>query len=217
MFCESYRKAMSEAVLLGGRVHWETAAHLAVCAGCQSALANERELIGSIDAALRTKVNLETPPSLLARVRQAASAERRPRKVVYVRALLWPVAVCVVALFVARLHIQGPAPVPPPAVLPANAGLPTVAFGSTNTPTIEPHYRNVLRREREGSQPRTEDERSIGKLLKLARKQPDVVASFVKSSPTDNPIEIQPIEVAELDWKPVVIMPAEEGRSEPNR
>jgi hypothetical protein len=70
MFCESHRKALSEAVLVGGRLPVETEAHLALCAGCREAFADERALLRRIDAGVSSMVVLETPASLIPGVRE---------------------------------------------------------------------------------------------------------------------------------------------------
>jgi hypothetical protein len=85
MFCESYRKALSEAVLFGDRVHGETEAHVATCASCRQALAEERTLLQRIDGGLTSLVVSDLPASLIpevrARIAEGAKSRRARRPV----------------------------------------------------------------------------------------------------------------------------------------
>jgi len=70
MFCESHRRALSEAVLAGGRLPVEAEAHMALCTGCREAFADERALLRRIEAGISSRVVLETPASLIPGVRE---------------------------------------------------------------------------------------------------------------------------------------------------
>ena len=70
MFCESHRKALSEAVLAGGRLPAEAEAHMALCAGCREAFADQRALLRRIDAGVSSMVVSEMPASLIPGVRE---------------------------------------------------------------------------------------------------------------------------------------------------
>jgi hypothetical protein len=69
MFCEPYRKVLSEAALRGEGLSRASEAHLAGCAACRAALADEQALGALIDGGLRTIASAETPASLVPRVR----------------------------------------------------------------------------------------------------------------------------------------------------
>ena len=76
MFCEPYRKTLSKSVLGGEALSHAAEAHLADCAACRRALAEEQALLGSIDTGLRSIANAEGPASLVPRVRaQIAEAQ----------------------------------------------------------------------------------------------------------------------------------------------
>jgi len=74
MFCESYRKALSEAAASAETLPGEITAHLAACDGCRTAFLERRALLSSIDGALRTAANSEVPASLVPRVRAQVSS-----------------------------------------------------------------------------------------------------------------------------------------------
>src|SRR5437899_12214836 len=75
MFCESYRKLLMEAAGSGETLPRELAEHLAGCAYCYAAFANEQALFRSIDGALQAATNTEIPASLLPRVRMQVALD----------------------------------------------------------------------------------------------------------------------------------------------
>jgi hypothetical protein len=72
MSCENYKDALTEAAASGATPQGELRAHLAECASCREAFAQEQSLFAAIDDGLHTSANTEVPPSLLPRVRAAA-------------------------------------------------------------------------------------------------------------------------------------------------
>jgi hypothetical protein len=70
MFCESYRKTLSEAALRDERLPADVQAHLASCASCRESFLDEKAVFGLIEAELRIRTNAEMPASLVPRVRQ---------------------------------------------------------------------------------------------------------------------------------------------------
>jgi predicted anti-sigma-YlaC factor YlaD len=69
MPCEHYKDALIEAAATGARPQGELQAHLASCASCREAFAQEQSLFAAIDFGLNAAANAEVPPSLLPRVR----------------------------------------------------------------------------------------------------------------------------------------------------
>lgn len=69
MPCEHYKDALIEAAASAAPPSEELGAHLAVCASCCEALAQEQSLFAAIDSGLHAAANAEVPPSLLPRVR----------------------------------------------------------------------------------------------------------------------------------------------------
>src|SRR5262249_12624096 len=80
MPCEDYKNALIDAAATGTAPLPEVRAHLAVCASCRAAFAEEQAVFAGIDSSLHSAVNTEVPPSLLPRVRaQLDDAEVAPR------------------------------------------------------------------------------------------------------------------------------------------
>jgi hypothetical protein len=75
MSCESYKEALIQSATLGIESQSELRAHLAACASCRSAYAEEQSLFASIDAGLHKNANAEVPASLLPRVRARLDEE----------------------------------------------------------------------------------------------------------------------------------------------
>jgi len=71
MPCESFQDALIEAVASGAEPQGELRVHLQNCAACQAAFEQEQALFAGMDAGLRAVANAEVPPSLLPRVRAA--------------------------------------------------------------------------------------------------------------------------------------------------
>ena len=86
MFCESWRETLGAAAISGEALPREAQAHLAACASCRAALTDEQQFFALLDSGLRSIANVETPPSLLPKVR-AQIAERPPAKTRWVPAL----------------------------------------------------------------------------------------------------------------------------------
>jgi hypothetical protein len=104
MPCEPYKNALVEAAATGAEPQGELRAHLAACAACRGAFAEEQSLFSSIDASLHATANVEMPPSLLPRVRarldQAAAPQSR-----WIPA--WAAVAASVALFIGFLSFRG--------------------------------------------------------------------------------------------------------------
>ena len=103
MPCEHYQNALIEAAATGFEPKGELRAHLAACAACRTAFAQEQSLFFSVDEGLRAVANPEVPASLLPRVRARLADETAPiRSWGFPSFVLAGAAVMVVALLVAR-------------------------------------------------------------------------------------------------------------------
>ena len=69
MPCEHYKDALIEAAATGTEPQGKLRAHVAECASCRKAFAQEQSLFAAIDDGLYTAANTEVPPSLLPRIR----------------------------------------------------------------------------------------------------------------------------------------------------
>jgi hypothetical protein len=113
MPCEHYQDALVEAAASGTAPQGELRAHLAGCAACHIAFAQEQSVFSSMDEGLRVAANAEVPASLLVRVRARLADEPAPiRSWRFPSLVLAGAAVMVVALLVAHTvwhtHIELP-------------------------------------------------------------------------------------------------------------
>ena len=79
MPCEEYKDALVEAAAAGAEPRGELRAHLQTCAACQAALAEEQALFLAIDDGLHVAANAEVPASLFPRVRASLDMELEAR------------------------------------------------------------------------------------------------------------------------------------------
>jgi len=226
MFCESYRKALSEVVLLGIRVHGETAAHLGMCASCRETLAEERALLQRIDGGLTSLVVSDAPASLIpavrARIADGAKSRRAWSVLAYVTAA---VAIGAAAI---SFSLRSKAP---QVKLETAIAEPSSAVTSQATSSL---VEKVLSYERSSQSRLIVTHRRASPDSWAARKtRPDVLVSaddqlglqrYAASLRTvarrnaatlgeaSGP-EIKPLEIAELDLKRLSIEPLESGDS----
>jgi len=100
MFCEPYRKALSEAALAGERASGEAAAHLDHCAGCRRDFAQERALVQRIDAALGSLAAADVPASLVPGVRARIAAGTGSPAAFWLRASFLPGAAALAVVLI---------------------------------------------------------------------------------------------------------------------
>ena len=115
MPCEHYQDALIDAAASGTAPQGELRAHLACCAACRTAFAQEQSLFSSMDEGLRAGANAEVPTSLLPRIRARLTDEPVPiRNWRFPSFVLAGAAAMVVALLIARTtwhsNIEQPAP-----------------------------------------------------------------------------------------------------------
>jgi hypothetical protein len=79
--CEDYRVSLMDAAAADSAPSHELSSHLVACASCRTAFSEEKQLFAAIDIGLRVTANAEMPPSFLPRVRArlevVPEAERR--------------------------------------------------------------------------------------------------------------------------------------------
>ncbi len=80
MPCEHYQDALVEAAASSAAPQGELRAHLAACAACRTAFAQEQSLFSSMDEGLRAAANAEVPASLLPRFRARLADEAAPHR-----------------------------------------------------------------------------------------------------------------------------------------
>lgn len=103
MPCEHYQDALIGTAASCSEPQGELRAHLAGCAACRTAFAQEQSLFSSMDESLRAAANAEVPASLLPRVRARLADERVPIRSWRAPSLVFVAAAAmVVALLIAR-------------------------------------------------------------------------------------------------------------------
>ena len=226
MFCESYRKALSEAAASGERLPRELQLHLAGCGACDSAFTEEQRLFASIDSAMSAAVNVEVPASLLPRVRQrvAAVPERAPWREflpVFASAL---VVACVFAVSFSHRRNPVPGPSKTPNVAVARVGSSSAEHAVVEPPVIAKSpvrsqsvkLRTGAIRERRlpsvevlvSSDERNGFERYVSG---LRDRTPFLFAGVAAKGDTE--FKIPPLEINEIDVVQLAIEPLETGES----
>lgn len=222
MFCESHRKALSEAALVGGRLPARMEAHLALCAGCREAFADEQALTRQIDAAVRCVVDSETPASLIPGVREriAGLAESRSG---WRLLLAYATAALVAGVIAISLGTRGKGPRAPletPRASTWPVGEAPVAVEGARRAKAPENFVVARPRpaagrlERRSRRPEVllsgDDQLGLDKYIASFR----VTAGGSKAALNEETgPEIKPIEIAELDTKRLSIEPLESGHS----
>jgi hypothetical protein len=226
MFCESYRKALSEAAATGGPLPRALETHLAECGGCASDFAAEQRLFASIDYAMSAAVNVEVPASLLPRVREQVASVRvawRGFVPVFATGLA---LVCAFAVSVA--HRRHPVPdasssgsvTVAPAVSSAAEHAASLSPAVAGPPALQPAPRKgtaVVPQASLHSEPEVlvSSDEQLGferYAARLRARAPEFSARAVVIS--DAAFNIQPLEIAEIDLRQLTIEPLDGG--EPN-
>ena len=219
--CEDYRSRLIDTVVADSVPSSELRSHLDVCASCRTAFDEEKQLFAAIDTGLRAAANAEVPPSFLPRVgtrlENAQASDRR-----WTPFLIFAAASVAIALtlFVAsrpRSAMENSetshkfsAPsreTPETPVREASEKPSPVASGG-------PHdslQRRISKRGRSGASTQLEvlvppDEReALARFIDSQQKRGVVAIALVvsTSSKKDEPMTVEPLEIAELEVKPL--------------
>lgn len=218
MFCEPYRKKLSEVVACGGDQPAELLAHIEECTACRQVFAAERSLFESIEAQLRISANADVPVSFVRRVRAEVSI--MPPSVGWRRPAAALVTASVGLAFVWWLGLQQTGK---QRVMRDQAGESTSAQARSE-PQLKPpeitrdstqalkRPRIVLTSARPGKASFPEviiaaDERvGLAKYEKVLRSRLEE-KQFVADGQASDVLEIKPLEIAEMDLKQVPIQP----------
>lgn len=113
MFCEAYKKPLSDAAASGETLSHSMQQHLASCGSCHAAFAEEQSLVAAIDSGLRAVTNSEVPATLIPRVRVAMNNEPAKQPGFQKWILVGTVVCCalVVAITLQLRHRDPPVPV----------------------------------------------------------------------------------------------------------
>jgi len=225
MPCEDYKDALVEVVATGADPGDELRGHLKTCAACQAALAEEQSLFAAIDAGLHVAAKAEVPPSLFPRVRASLEREAAHRPFWSPKwYVLAGAGAMLAALFVVqalqRTRIEpkpvesaNGGPVVHPHVQPPQDQMPTIAPTSSERPATQrrssPEGNLALKGSITNRATTPEilvpgDQEVL--LARYAeewsrRKVAPLHAADDSSEPGLKPLEVAPIQIAELDVK----------------
>jgi hypothetical protein len=227
MNCKSCQDALRGLVAGGSEPSAELRAHLQLCADCKAFFERERSLFAAMDTGLQVSANTALPSSFFPQLRVRINAPRAPfqnpvsvRKVILVAA-----AAAVLALSVVRLHHRTagqPAEVTPggglqPAAevlsspvepehpivdspLQPRSGVVRAENRRQSTPTKDPATEIIVPAEQEVLLARYAEQ------LAHRRKVPARMSDDALSAAT-KPLEVDLIQIAQLDVKPLADRP----------
>ncbi len=226
MPCENYKNALTEAAASSADPQGELRAHLAACPACRASFAEEQSLFCSIDTSLRAAANTEVPASFLPRVR--ARIAEQPA-VARSWAPSWLALAGAAAMIVAFITLQairrGNSPGKPPET--ATQASPTVpvlsvprkensiAPPSTERNTISQSPATVARNfssqeilvsrtpEPEVLVPRDQEVFLLLYAEQWNKRKRDSLVAAESDAALLKPLEIAPIQIAQLDVKPL--------------
>lgn len=228
MLCENYREALIEAAAADAVPSRELRSHLDVCASCRTAFDEEKQLFAAIDTGLRATANVEVPPSFLPRVgvrlEEAPETDRR-----WTPFLIFAAASAVIALTLfmasrprraidnneASQKLSAPSRETPETPARREAtGKPSIVASDGSHQTLQ---RRISTQGRSGASTRLEvlvppDEREAFTRFIDSQQVRDVVAIALvvpTSSKKDEPMSVEPLEIAELEVKPLEALVSE--------
>ena len=220
MFCEAYRKALTDASAGAGVLEARAQTHLASCEECAAAFAKEQALFAAIDAGVSRLVNSDVPPSLLPRVREVVAAERALKRRFF-SAWTWTAAAAValaLAIVIPGVLEHRRAPDAQPAS--AKAAEPAASRSKTAAAVHSGQSIQARTASRRASakEARTASEPEVlvppeaqGALLayaKLLQNRPDLAQALIDSDNSEaksiEPLKIAAIETTDLQIEPLV-------------
>jgi anti-sigma factor RsiW len=222
MPCKHYQDALVEAAASGAEPQGELRSHLAACAACRTAFAQEQSLFSSIDAGLHATANAEVPASLLPRVRARLADEATPSRM-WTQPLIFAAASLALAsaiFLVVRPHHAGPdfqakqtpqIPVSETTVTNArrqrSRRAAQIISSHVNNP--KPPGRSTLLRPMTSSQPEVlvpPDERdAFARFVAALQERSEVAVALVtpSSDEKDEPAGLKPLQIDRLEVKPL--------------
>jgi len=229
MPCEPYQNALIEAAASGSEPQGELRAHLAACAACRTAFAQEQSLFSSMDEGLHAAANADVPASLLPRVRARLAEEAATRRM-WAQPMIFATAsvALVFAIFlVVRPHHERPdsqakqPPQLPVSETPAtNAGDqnsgPATQIVSSNVNNSRKGGRSTLSRPAASSQPEVivpADEREAFARFVTTLQRRELAVSLVTPSTDEKgePGSLEPLQIDPLEVKPLEGTDSEES------
>jgi hypothetical protein len=222
MACEHYQNAIIEAAASGAAPQGELRAHLAACAACRTAFAQEQSLFSSMDEGLRAAANADVPASLLPRVRAHLADEAAPRRM-WTQPLIFAAASVILALaiflFVRPYHSRPDNHAKQTPQIPVSETPETNARGHNSGPATQivssnvnnsrtPGHSTLLRTvtssQSEVLVPPDEREAFFSFVFTVQQRR-EVAAALLAPSPKkqDALVTVEPLQIADLEVKPL--------------
>jgi hypothetical protein len=230
MPCEHYQNALIKAAASGAEPQGELCLHLAACATCRTAFAQEQSLFSSIDTGLHASANAEVPASLLPRVRARLSDEAAPSRM-WTQPLIFAAASFALAfaiLLVVWPHHARPdsqakqTPQIPVSETTVTSGrrqnsVPATQIISSNVNNPKPPGHSTLLRPTASSEPEVlvpPDEReAFARFVAALQERSDVAVALVTPSnhEKDESSSLKPLQIDRLEVKPLEGTESEES------
>lgn len=226
MFCQAYREALIDAVA-GSSSGAKAQVHLASCKACAAAFAEQQALFSAVDMGLSQLANAHVPASLLPRVREALEHEHVAKRRFH-PAWTWVPAAAVAALmlaaFLPRTFDYSHAPEVPvvlvsipkpsnPGTTPAEAHAAHAIPRDLNSAQLAPRARHasVLRTVRNvGPEPEVlvspTEKSALVRYAAVLRRRGDMAQALINSQRAAS-MEIEPLEIAAMEWPEFSIKP----------
>lgn len=232
MNCESCQQALRGSVAAGSEPNAELRAHLQLCPACSAFFERERHLFAAIDAGLRASANSALPPSFFPELRVRINAPVTPfrKPVSFRKFILVAATAAVLALSIVRLQHRtpgqpvkitpaGPQPTVEASVSPARSEHPNVISPVQPASGVARPGKNVHRENLRQAPPLRDSATEIivpddqeALLARYAEQLSDrrrlrAPMSDDALSATTKPLEVELIQIAQLDVKPLADTP----------
>ena len=226
MFCEAYKRELTEAAALGDALPAGAARHFRACAACKAAWLEERELFAAIDSSLRNAVNVAAPASLAAGLRQQIALQAQAAAPRAWKALAAWSAVAAVAVLCAAIGWR------PKHELPARVNGPAAAESSpreapdvavTRETVAPPARASAVAVAAKKSQRKldrdpevlvsADEARGFALYLNLLKARNEAEKAEMDLRKREQ-LEIEKLAIAELEFRPVDIRPLDDAKYE---
>lgn len=220
MFCKAYQERLKDAAC-GAGLEECARLHLATCSACAAAFAEEQALFAAIDNGVARIVSSEAPPSLLPRVREAVAQERvAPRG--FVHGWVWIPVVATAALVIAVLLPRGDHHTISPPVQSVQQPSSGVQMGATPSGASAPSlFQTPERTPRRATSAHSssvevlvspQEEAGLKQYAAVLRRRRDLAKALIASSGGPS-MQIEPLEIASMEWPELSIKPLAEEKN----
>lgn len=221
MFCEAYNQSLKNAAARGETLSSVLQQHLASCASCSAAFAEEQSLFAAIDSGLRAVSKSEVPATLIPRVCVALNNEPAPQSRSF-NFLVWAFAGSVItaAVVLALVYLPSkhqsvsvepsrPSPVAAAQNLPVPSAVNSVRMGGVSPLQHRKPSVLVVNRGLKPESPEVlvpdEERAAFAQFMAHASASSANVSAkttLVPRAPQES-VQISPVEIASLELRPL--------------